>query len=245
MSGPVDPRPQTRFIRAIHGFEETLIALLLGIMALLTFANVVVRYVFNSAVGHWIERVTGLDLPTEILWGLEVTLVLFAWLVLLGISYGVRISAHLGVDAILNMVSAPTRRAMVIVSALICLAYGFLLMKGAWDYWAPFGGFDATSGRWFPTGFENTRDQAWYETEQIPMPAWLGWMNDAFNEGEAYEKMPRLIPYLVLPVGAALLLWRFIVATADILRGRRDSLIVSHEAEDAVEDAAAAHREEG
>ena len=57
--------------RAINAVEETLIAAILGAMTLVTFANVVARYVFNS----------------NILWALEVTSFLFAWLVLLGASY--------------------------------------------------------------------------------------------------------------------------------------------------------------
>ncbi|MGM0586713.1 MAG: TRAP transporter small permease, partial [Pseudomonadota bacterium] len=69
--------------RAINAVEETLIAAILGIMTLVTFANVVARYVFNS----------------NILWALETTSFLFAWLVLLGASYCVKITAHLGVDA--------------------------------------------------------------------------------------------------------------------------------------------------
>ncbi|MXW85312.1 MAG: TRAP transporter small permease subunit, partial [Boseongicola sp. SB0667_bin_21] len=44
--------------------EETLIAALLGLMTLLTFANVIARYVFNS----------------NILWALELTVFAFAWL---------------------------------------------------------------------------------------------------------------------------------------------------------------------
>ena len=32
--------------------------------------------------------------------------------------------------------------------------------------------------------------------------------------GEAYDKMPRVVPYLILPVGSALLLFRFIQASA-------------------------------
>lgn len=243
MSGSVHPNPQGRVGQVIDRIEENLIAFLLGVMALLTFANVVVRYVFNSFIGDWVEAVTGMRLPTEILWGLEVTLVLFAWLVLFGISYGVKISSHLGVDAILNIVSTGKRRVLVVIAALVCVVYAALLMKGAWDYWAPFAGFDGTTGRWFPTGFADSRDQAWYETEQIPIPSWLGWMDDVFNEGEAYEKMPRFIPYAILPIGIALLLFRFVQATVEILRGTRASLIVSHEAEEAVDDAATQHKE--
>ena len=49
-------------------------------MTLVTFANVVARYVFND----------------NILWALETTVFLFAWLVLLGACYGVKTSLHLG-----------------------------------------------------------------------------------------------------------------------------------------------------
>lgn len=243
MSGHATPHRASALSRVVNGIEETAIALILGLMTLLTFANVVVRYVFNSALGDWIERVTGTKLPTEILWGLEVTLVLFSWLVLLGISYGFKITAHLGVDAILNMVASPVRRVMILISAGVCIVYALLLMKGAWDYWAPFAGFDATTGRWFPTGFANSRDQAWYETEQIPIPFFKDWLEATFNQGETYEKMPRFIPYAILPFGAALILFRLIQATVEIVTGRRAGLIVSHEAEDAVEDLAAQKQE--
>ncbi|MHC0053959.1 TRAP transporter small permease [Actibacterium sp. D379-3] len=227
MSGPTDPRHKTGLARFIDGLEETAIALLLGLMVLVTFVNVVLRYGFN----------------TSLIWGLELTLVLFAWLVLFGISYGFKHTSHLGVDAVLNMVSSPVRRAMILISALVCVIYALLLLKGAWDYWAPFAGFDATTGRWFPTGFANSRDQAWYETEQIPMLAWLRWLEPLFNQGEAYDKLPRFLPYAILPFGTALIVLRVVQATIRILRGTQDSLIVSHEAEDAVEDVAALNRE--
>ncbi|KCV83244.1 TRAP dicarboxylate transporter subunit DctQ [Actibacterium atlanticum] len=240
MNSQIHNPPKSGFGRFVDNVEETLIALTLGLMALLTFANVVVRYVFNSAVGKGFENLTGLSLPTEILWGLEVTLVLFAWLVLFGISYGFKHASHLGVDAILNMLDKKPRKVLVIVSALICMVYALLLMKGAWDYWAPFAGFEATEGRWFPTGFnERTRDQGWYETEQIPIPFLQGWLENTFNLGEEYEKMPRLVPYVMLPVGAALLVLRIGQALWRLVTGRQESLIASHEAEDAVEEAAA------
>jgi C4-dicarboxylate transporter DctQ subunit len=66
----------------------------------------------------------------------------------------------------------------------------------------------------------------------------LRWMESAFNEGEEYEKIPRMIPYLVLPLSMALLLYRFVQAGIRIAQGRADTIIASHEAEEAVEDAA-------
>lgn len=206
--------------RVVNEIEETAIAVILGLMTILTFINVVLRYGFN----------------TGIIWGLEAVTFLFAWLVLFGVSYAVKITAHLGVDAVINLFSPPTRRALAIFAGAVCIAYAGLVFKGAWDYWAPFAGYDATSGRWFPTGFENSRDQGWYEVVDIPMPEWLRWIQPIFNEGEDYEKIPRFIPYLILPFGMALLLFRFIQATVRIFRGKATSLIVSHEAEDAVAD---------
>jgi C4-dicarboxylate transporter DctQ subunit len=236
--------PETAFGKVVHSIEETAIAVLLGLMTLITFANVVVRYVFNGGLGRWLEGFLGVDLPGSLIWGLEVTLVLFAWLVLFGISYGFKTTTHLGVDAVLNMVSRGPRYVMAVIAAICCVIYALLLMKGAWDYWAPFAGLETTTGRWFPTGFDSTtRDQAWYETDQIPMLDWLRFTEPVFNAGEAYEKLPRFIPYFILPFGAALILLRVVQATISVVQGRQESLIVSHEAEDAVDEVSALNRE--
>ncbi len=203
--------------------EETLIAAILGAMTLITFANVVARYGFNS----------------NILWALELTVFLFAWLVLLGASYAVKISAHLGVDVILNMVSPPVRKTLGLVTAFCCIAFAFLLLKGSWDYWANFANLPGTDGRWFPLGFEDKfRGKGWYETQDIPIPQVLRFLEGVFNEGDAYEKLPRLIPYAVLPFSMALLLFRFCQAALKLWRGEIDNMIASHEVEDELDEIA-------
>lgn len=179
--------------------EETVIALLMGLMTLLTFANVVARYVFNS----------------NILWALEVTVFMFAWLVLLGVSYGVKKSIHLGVDVLLNIVPPPVRKAMTIAAVLSCLLFSLLLLKGSWEYWYPF-----------------VTKRAFLETEDVPMPDLLQFFSVWLNEGERYEKMPRFIPYFVLPLSMALMTLRYIQLTIRVIRGQADSLIASHEVED-------------
>jgi C4-dicarboxylate transporter DctQ subunit len=214
--------------RAIHELEETIIALLLGLMTLVTFANVVLRYAFSS----------------QLIWGQELTVALFAWLVIFGISYGFKVTMHLGVDAVLVLVGKPVKFAMVLIGAAVTLVYVLLLMKGAWDYWAPFAGYNATSGHWFPTGFANSRDQGWYETDQIPIPFLQGWLETTFNMGEPYEKLPRFIPYFILPFGVLLMIIRVIEATVRIVRNGEGTLIVSHEAEDAVAQVAAMNKED-
>ncbi|MBR9652026.1 TRAP transporter small permease [Thalassovita aquimarina] len=209
--------------RAVNEFEETAIALILGLMTLITFINVVLRYGFN----------------TGLIWGLEMTTFLFAWLVLFGMSYAVKVTAQLGVDAVIALFNPRLRRAVGVAAGLLCILYAFLLLKGAWDYWANFANLPQTEGRWFPLGFEEMKRssyRSWYEVIDIPMPDWLRWIEPLINEGEAYEKIPRFIPYAMLPIGASLLLFRFVQATWRVMKGEADSLIASHEAEDAIED---------
>ena len=207
----------------VNEFEETMIAVLLGLMTLLTFANVVARYGFNQ----------------NILWALELSVYMFAWLVLLGVSYAVKIGAHLGVDAVLALVSPKTRKVMGLFSVAACLIFTFLLLKGSWDYWANFANLPGTEGRWFPLGFEEKfRPKGWYETSDIPMVWPFTFLETWFNDGDHYEKMPRLVPYLVLPLSMALLMFRFLQAALRLWNDEITSLIVSHEAEDAIEEAA-------
>jgi len=197
-------------------FEETLIAILFGIMTVATFSNVVARYIFNDSI----------------LWALELTVFLFAWMVLLGASYAIKKNAHLGVDILINMLSPQKRRILGLIAVFFCLLFSFLMLKGSWDYWANFANLPATEGRWFPLGFEeNYRDKGWYEVNDIPMPYVLSWMEGVFNEGEEYEKIPRLIPYLVLPLSMFLILFRFLQAGIAIYKGDQDRLIANHEAE--------------
>ncbi|MEZ5933479.1 MAG: TRAP transporter small permease [Alphaproteobacteria bacterium] len=196
----------------LNAIEESLIAIILGLMTVITFANVIARYIFNS----------------NILWALETTVFLFAWLVLLGASYCVKTSAHLGVDVIINIVSPGMRKLLALVSVACCLAFSILLLIGAWQYWSPFIG-----------------KQVWYEVNDIPMPDFLRFIEPLMNENEAYEKLPRFIPYFALPLGMLLITLRFVQAAWQILKGESDRLIASHEAEDLVEEAAANVKREG
>ena len=162
---------------------------------------------------------------------------MFGWLVLLGASYAVKKHSHLGVDAILNMVSPGVARVMGMVSVACCLVFSMLLLKGAYDYWAVFADLPPTSGRWFPTGFEDKfRSQSFYEVQDVPMVGFLSFLEDWINYGEEYEKLPKVVPYLVLPVSMFLLTFRFFQAALQIWRGETDRLVASHEVEDEIEE---------
>lgn len=205
----------------VDRIEETLIAVLIGLMTVITFANVVARFAFNS----------------NILWALELTVFLFGWLVLLGASYAVKTHSHLGVDAVINMVSPPMRKALGLISVACCLLFSLLMLKGAYDYWAVFADLPPTSGRWFPTGLDwSARSQSFYEVQDVPMIGALRFLEDLINYGESYEKMPKVVPYVVLPLSMLLLTFRFAQVALQILRGDTDRMVASHEVEDELEE---------
>ncbi|WP_419739686.1 TRAP transporter small permease [Ruegeria sp.] len=205
----------------VDHIEETLIAVLLGLMTAVTFANVIARFFFNS----------------NILWALELTVFLFGWLVLLGASYAVKKHAHLGVDAILNMLAPAPRRILALISVACCLAFSLLLLKGSYDYWAVFADLPPTSGRWFPTGLNfDARSQSFYEVDDIPMIAPFRFLEDLINYGENYEKLPKVVPYFILPLSMLLLVIRFAQVAVQIWRGEADRLVASHEVEDEIEE---------
>ncbi len=195
----METRQNPSFGHRVDQFEETMIAVLLGLMTMVTFANVVARYVFND----------------NLLWALEVTVFLFAWMVLLGASYCVKKNLHLGVDVVVNMFGPRGRRIVALIAVGACIAFSLLLLKGSWDYWHPF----ATT-------------RAFLETDDVPMPEFLQFLSDVLNEGERYEKLPRFFPYFALPLGAALLTFRFLQVGWRIVIGDISLIIASHEAED-------------
>lgn len=99
-------------------FEEGVIAFLLALMTLITFMQVVARYVFNYSF----------------VWALELVMYLFGAMIFLGIAYGVRVGAHIGIDAVTRMLSPPKARAVAIVATTLCMIYAAIIFVGAWTY---------------------------------------------------------------------------------------------------------------
>ena len=108
----------TRIILFLHKLEEAFLAFLLAAMVVVTFSQVVARYVFNSGV----------------IWALELTTFLFAWLVIMGISYGIRVHSHIGVDALVKLFPVSGQRSFGLVAVLAGITYAGLLLYGAWDH---------------------------------------------------------------------------------------------------------------
>ena len=132
------PTPPSSIGRMVNALEEGAIALLFAAMTMVTFSQVVARYVFNTGV----------------VWALELTVYLFAWLVLFGMSYGVKVHAHLGVDAFVKLFSGRTQRVLGLLAVAAGLIYGAILLIGSWEYvW-----------KLFRIGIES---------EDLPIPQWV------------------------------------------------------------------------
>lgn len=106
--------------RIVDGLEEGVISLLLVTMTLLVFIEVVLRYGFG--IGF--------------MWVQELTLHMSAWLVLFGASYGVKVGSHIGVDAIVRLLSPGARRIVTLAAIALCLVYCAVFIDGAWTYLA-------------------------------------------------------------------------------------------------------------
>ncbi len=186
--------------------EERVIALLLAAMTLVSFSQVVARYGFNSG---W----TG---------ALDLTRILFAWLILFGMGYGLKTGLHLGVDAVIRLLPRRLFRLCALLGAAATFLYAAILLSADW---LSLLGVDARGGavfywqRFFDTGLglENIR--------------WPEWAQEAFG---LQDRVPRWIAYLMLPVGLALLAYRALEAAWHIATGRRELAIATHEAEELV-----------
>lgn len=89
-------------------------------MTLLVFLEVVLRFGFN----------------TGLLWAQELTLHMSAWFVLFGASYGIKVGAHIGVDAAVRLLPDKAHRVVSVLAIALCLVYCALFLVGSWVYLA-------------------------------------------------------------------------------------------------------------
>ena len=105
-------------MRWLERLEEVLVAFLMAAMTITAFVQVVARYVFNYSF----------------VWALELNGVFFAWLIFVGMSYGVRVGAHIGIDAVVKQLRPAAARAFGMVGALLCVVYALIVTVGGWQY---------------------------------------------------------------------------------------------------------------
>ncbi len=191
---------------AVTRFEENVLATLMALITIVSFVQVIARYGFNTGWGG----------------ALEFTRILFAWMILFGMSYGVKIGSHLGVDVFIKMLPKGMFKAVALFGALCAVLYAVTLIAAAW---LNFFGADTKGGAMHYWG---KMFQIGIGLDDLRYPEW---MQDTFG---LQERVQRWIAYLILPIGLALFAYRSLQAMVLIWRGDRDMIIASHEAEDLV-----------
>ncbi|MEO8136455.1 MAG: TRAP transporter small permease [Betaproteobacteria bacterium] len=157
-------------MRWLEHLEEGLIAFLMAAMTLVTFMQVIARYIFNYSF----------------VWAQELTIVMFAWLIFIGMSFGVRVGAHIGIDILIRALSKPAARVVGMIAAVLCIAYALVLAFGGFTY-----------------------------------------VRKIYDVGILMQDMPvaQWIPRIILPLGFALLAFRFAQVLYRLASGENASLL--------------------
>lgn len=193
------------FSKRSNTIEESFVSLLLVAMTLLVFFEVVSRFVFNIGF-QWLE---------------EVTLTLGAWFVLFGASYGVKVGAHIGVDAFVQSLPKKARKTTAIAAVVLCLAYCCLFISGSWTYLAKMYSIGITM-------------------EDVHVPQMLVELFDDETLWEIFRidseepLMPLWIAQSVLLIGFVSLFYRFFQLLLKIITGKAEGFKFADEAEESM-----------
>jgi len=199
---------EKRFPKVMERAEENLLMIVISSIMAVSFGQVIARYGFN----------TGWDAA------LEFNTVAFSWLILLGMSYGIKTGLHLGVDIVLNAVPKRISKGLSMFGAAAAMLYGLILLDSTW---LAMLGVDVSGGA---------------------IEYWLKMFNIGIGSNELRypefvqemfglrPRVHRWIVLVILPISLALLSYRSLQAFIDIARGKRDMLISGHEAQELVEE---------
>ena len=125
-------------LRVWNRTEEMLVAFLLAGMTLVTFAYVVFNNLygifyslgdslpFASAALHSIGDGI-LFIAQEMTWSVALTKAMFGWLIFVGLAWGVRIGAHIGIDLLVRQFNPANQRRVALLALVICLGYCALM----------------------------------------------------------------------------------------------------------------------
>ena len=107
----------TKLIDHICTLFGFLMVACMGLMVLMVFGNVVLRYAFNS----------GITVSEELSrW-------LFVWMTFLGAIVAVRKHAHLGTDALVARLSRRGKKACFVAAHILMLFMCWLMFRGSWQ----------------------------------------------------------------------------------------------------------------
>ena len=199
---------EKRFPSFMEKLEENFLVLIIFSIMAVSFGQVIARYAFNTG---WSAA-------------LEFSMVMFSWLILMGMSYGIKNGTHLGVDIVLNAVPSRVGKWLSLFAAFATLMYALILLDSAWlaalgvdvrggaiEYWAKMYKINI--------GVEEMR--------------WPDFIMEWFG---VKERVQRWLVLVVLPISLALLAYRSLQAFVGIWTGARHHLIAGHEAEDLVDE---------
>ncbi len=191
--------------RFFSHIEELVLNTLITSMTLLVFAEVIARFFFN----------------TGFLWIQELTLTICGWFVLFGMSYGVKVGAHIGVDAFVRKLPRAGRKYTATLAVAICLAYCAMFLVGSWDYLAKMYQIgvpmeDIDLPHFLVSGLDP--DAAWeylrIDVEEPAVPLWIS--------------------QSILLLGFALLTWRFLQLGVAIITNKTDGFVFADEAKESM-----------
>jgi len=109
-------------VNCVQWLEETIIAYLLGGMAGLAFANIIVRRLFDGSI----------------IWALELTLYLFLYLVVFGMSYVLRKGGHIGVDVMVKLMPATAQKWTEVSAGARSCCYAMFFSYTGWTVTSKF-----------------------------------------------------------------------------------------------------------
>jgi len=133
------------FRRIWEHFEEGFIVFLLAAMTLVTFVYVILNNLytlFYKLADNW-EGASDLlfalgdrvmSMAQAMTWSTSLTKALFGWLIFFGLSYGLRTAGHIGVDALVKLVSKPVQRLIGMLACLCCLLYAGLFSVASFEW---------------------------------------------------------------------------------------------------------------
>ena len=192
--------------KTVDKLEDNLLVLLMVLLTVVSFSQVVARYGFNTG---WSAA-------------LEFTMVIFSWLILVGMSYGIKRSSHLGVDILIKVVPKSAAKWLAIFGAGTGLVYGLILLDASW---LKAVGIESRSGA---IEYWSKMYKVNIGTEELRWPVWV---QDLFG---VKDRVQRWLVLIILPISLALLSFRSLQAMIQIYHGDREMVIAGHEAEELV-----------
>jgi C4-dicarboxylate transporter DctQ subunit len=199
---------ELKFYKIMHTIEEHILITIVALIMAVSFGQVIARYGFNTG---WSAA-------------LEFNTIMFSWLILFGMSYGIKTNLHLGVDILLKALPKRLEKALALFGAVCVILYGLILLD---TFWIEAMGFKVRGGA---IEYWAKMYKIGIGSEELRYPVWA---QEMFG---LQERVHRWLVLIALPIGLALIVLRGVQAFVDIARGKREMLISAHEAEELVEE---------